>query len=84
MASIIAVVLRNHEFDMKDSERNLNEIYNDANQMSNRYVEDITMIVHANIMEGKTIDTFDPKGAATRAQAAKVILLMLQAMDFID
>ncbi|WP_438346998.1 S-layer homology domain-containing protein [Paenibacillus sp. FA6] len=84
MASIIAVVLRNHEIDVKATERNLTEIYKDAGQMSESYFEDIAMIVDANIMEGKTKDTFNPEGAATRAESTKVILLMLRAMDFIE
>ncbi|WP_438347513.1 S-layer homology domain-containing protein [Paenibacillus sp. FA6] len=84
MTLILAVALRKNDVVVKKSERKMEDVFKDTNLMSKMFVSDIEMLFNANIMDGMGNGKFDPQGVVTRAQAASVMIKMLQVSNFID
>ncbi|WP_324607778.1 S-layer homology domain-containing protein [Paenibacillus sp. IHBB 10380] len=48
------------------------------------FLENVRLMIKLKIMTGTGADTFDPKGATTRAQVAVVFIRLLQVAGWID
>lgn len=55
--------------------------FKDADQISNGAKKAISIIQRSGLMVGKTDGSFDPKGNATRAEAAKIIRMLMDIMN---
>ena len=58
--------------------------YRDISDVDGELKEDIRLMISHKIMTGTSTDRFSPKGTATRAQAAAVLLRMLKTLGWID
>jgi len=58
--------------------------YKDIVSADAAYLEDIRLMVKLQIMTGTGLNSFSPKGEATRAQAAVVFISMLQVLGMVD
>ncbi|WP_379159530.1 S-layer homology domain-containing protein [Paenibacillus sp. sgz5001063] len=57
-----------------------NASFADSSSVSAWAVDAVTALQKAGILSGKGNNTFDPKGGATRAEAAKIMTVLLQGM----
>ena len=77
-----AMLVRAYEFKMNTSiEVAKEKIYQDNNHISVYAMEDVQKVNQLGIMQGKTNNTFAPKDASTRAQAAKVLSLLSKKIN---
>ncbi|WP_276355688.1 S-layer homology domain-containing protein [Cohnella caldifontis] len=83
MATMLAAFVRLENSPKTSESVSLNG-YKDIGQADAAYLENIRQMIQLNIMKGTGTDTFDPKGATTRAQAAVVLIRTLQAIGWID
>lgn len=58
--------------------------YKDIGSVDAAYLEDVRLMVKLQIMTGTSANSFSPKGATTRAQAAVVLIRTLQALGMMD
>ena len=80
MATILAAVLRDCEI---TSSAALGQ-FQDSVSMTTAYMPDIALVFGTGLMQGVAQDKFDPKGVTTRAQAATVLIRLLETLNMID
>jgi len=80
MATILAAVLRECEI---TSTAALSQ-FQDTASMNSAYRPDIAIVFGTGLMQGVSEDKFDPKGVTTRAQAATVLIRLLETLNMID
>jgi hypothetical protein len=83
MARMVAAAVRSELQSLPEKPASL-AVYRDQAAMDEAYLEDIQLMVTLGIMTGTGSAQFSPKGEATRAQAAIVLLRTLAAMSWID
>ena len=64
----------------EEEEATLN--FPDNSEMSDWALPSITKVVSEKIMSGRSDGTFDPRGNATRAEAAKIISIVKEIFDY--
>ncbi|MFC5401127.1 S-layer homology domain-containing protein [Cohnella soli] len=83
MASMLAAVITLEKLPITKEFINLNG-YKDIGNVDAAFLENVRLMIKLKIMTGTGADTFDPKGATTRAQAAVVFIRLLQVAGWID
>jgi len=83
MAGMLAAAIRLEQPSAAGEAANLDG-YKDIGSVDASYLEDVRLMVKLQIMKGTGEDTFSPKGATTRAQAAVVFIRALQELGMID
>ncbi|MCR8643808.1 Ig-like domain-containing protein [Paenibacillus sp. N1-5-1-14] len=83
MASVLAAVVKLQKTSTTMEYVSLNQ-YQDIRNADPSLLEDIRLIVKLKVMTGTSNDTFSPKGETTRAQAAVVLIKILQTTSMID
>lgn len=80
MATVLAAVLRSCEI---TSTAALGD-FEDSVDINNAYMQDIALVFGAGLMQGVSENKFDPQGVTTRAQAATVLIRLLETLNMID
>jgi hypothetical protein len=80
IATILAAVLRKRDI---SSTASLGHFAGSV-EMTSAYMEDIALVFGIGLMQGVSDDKFDPKGVTTRAQAATVLIRLLETLNMID
>lgn len=83
MASMLAAVIVLEKQSITAKEIFLDR-YKDIESVNPAYLEEVRLMIKLKIMQGISADTFSPKGITTRAEAATVLLRMLQAIGMLD
>lgn len=58
--------------------------FKDRNQISNVGADAVAKAVQSGIIQGRTVDTFVPRGNATRAEAVVMLKRMMQAIEYLE
>lgn len=83
MASMLSAIITLEKLPMTKEFVDLGG-FKDIENVNEVYLEDVRMMVKLKIMIGIGMDTFNPKGETTRAQAAVVLIRILQVLGSID
>ncbi len=83
MASMLAAVIQLEKMLISSEFANL-EGYKDIDLINSEFLKDVRLMVQLNIMNGTSTNTFNPKDVTTRAQAATVLIRLLQKLSLID
>jgi len=81
MASMLAAVIKLEKLPVTGEFVSLNG-YKDIGSVDEALLQDVRIMVKLEVMTGTSTHTFGPKGNTTRAQAAAVLIRMLQALGF--
>ena len=83
MASMLAAAIKSEKLPIAGESVSLNG-YKDIGNVNSAFLEDVRSMVKLKIMTGTSTETFSPKGQTTRAQAAVVLIRMLQSLGWAD
>lgn len=84
MAVILTAVIRYEKFTVTGSVANLAGVFTDYSKFNKDYASDVEIVYRLNIMQGMGGGLFSPKGTSTRAQAATVLIRVLEMLKLID
>lgn len=84
MASIMAAVLKSEKIITTLEAIDLNQKFADYDRMDTTLLSSIELVYKLDIMTGVSSTSYDPKGIATRAQSAKVLLRLLEVLGLIN
>jgi len=83
MASMLAAAVSLERVPIAEEEASLGK-YKDIDSVDAAYLDDVYLMIKLHILEGTSANTFSPKAAATRAEAAIVFVRTLKALGMID
>ena len=83
MSVILAAAARREKLTASSS-ASLSGSFTDYNQFNSAYTSDAEFVYRLGIMQGTAAGIFNPKGTTTRAQAATVLIRLLDLLGFID
>lgn len=84
MAAILSVVIKYEKYTVTGGAVNLQARFTDYGGMTAKYLEDIELVCRTELMQGVAESTFSPDGVTTRAQAATVLIRLLETLGMID
>ncbi|WP_168122525.1 carbohydrate binding domain-containing protein [Paenibacillus sp. HB172176] len=84
MAGMIAAAAAYLKLDGNAETLDLSDVFTDFDSVKADYKDDVRTVYSLKIMQGTTLDRFEPAGITTRAQAATVLMNTAKAFGLID